>query len=108
MEQPNFDLTGAVVVITGASRGIGRGLAGILARSGATVVVAARDVADVASLVDDLTKEGCRVQSRWMSGTCQPFTHRLVLSCVSTGRIDCDSPSRTPIMGGGHGDLFSE
>lgn len=36
-------LEGKLVVVTGASRGIGRGLAGILAEEGARVVLAARD-----------------------------------------------------------------
>ena len=38
------DLTGRVVIVTGASRGIGKGLAIGLARHGATVVCAARTV----------------------------------------------------------------
>lgn len=39
-----------VVVVTGASRGIGRATAALLAERGATVVAGARDAADLASL----------------------------------------------------------
>ncbi len=47
-------LAGKVIVITGASRGIGRGLAGACARAGASVVVSSRSAASVARTVAEL------------------------------------------------------
>lgn len=43
MEQPTFDLTGAVALVTGASRGIGHDLALALTHAGATVVSGVRN-----------------------------------------------------------------
>ena len=44
----DFDLTGKVCVVTGAGRGIGRGIAEALARHGATVVLTGRTPATLA------------------------------------------------------------
>ena len=40
---PLFDLTGKTAVVTGSTKGIGRAIAGALARHGARVVVSSRD-----------------------------------------------------------------
>lgn len=53
-----FDLTGKVAVVTGGNGGIGRGMARGLARAGARVVVAARDAAKSARVVEELRAIG--------------------------------------------------
>jgi 2-deoxy-D-gluconate 3-dehydrogenase len=64
MEYPDFSLTDRVALITGASQGIGFGIAKALAHAGATVAVAARSLADLERLSEDIRAQG---------GTAVPF-----------------------------------
>ncbi|PAZ15226.1 dehydrogenase [Streptomyces sp. SA15] len=60
-----FSLDGRVAVVTGGSSGIGRAIAGALARAGASVVVVARGEKELAATVDELSADGCR--AAWVS-----------------------------------------
>jgi gluconate 5-dehydrogenase len=53
-----FSLQGKVALVTGASRGLGRSMAGALARAGATVVLAARDEAMLQQAAQEIRAEG--------------------------------------------------
>jgi len=55
-----FRLDGAVAVVTGATRGLGRGFASALGAAGAAVVVVGRDAEACASTVAELGGEGVR------------------------------------------------
>ena len=50
-----------VVIITGASSGIGKAIAIRFAKSGALTVLAARNYEKLTSIAEELTKEGCTV-----------------------------------------------
>ncbi len=55
---PSFSLAGRVALVTGASRGIGRGLAEALAAAGATVAVTARAREDAHAVADSIVTAG--------------------------------------------------
>jgi 2-dehydro-3-deoxy-D-gluconate 5-dehydrogenase len=58
-----FELTDKVALVTGGNGGIGLGMARGLAQAGATVVLAARDVAKCALAVQDLTVDGLKADA---------------------------------------------
>jgi NAD(P)-dependent dehydrogenase (short-subunit alcohol dehydrogenase family) len=60
-----FGLAGRVALVTGGSSGIGRAMAGALARAGASVVLMARHEGPLAETARELQAAGCRVA--WVS-----------------------------------------
>ncbi len=56
--EAQFGLQGKVALVTGSSRGLGRAMAGALARAGAAVIVNGRDAASLAPVVAELVADG--------------------------------------------------
>jgi NAD(P)-dependent dehydrogenase (short-subunit alcohol dehydrogenase family) len=78
-----FSLDGLVAVVTGGSSGIGRAIAGALARAGGSVVIVARGKDRLASAVDDLTSDGCR--AAYVSGDLSSRAGTLAAADASAG-----------------------
>jgi NAD(P)-dependent dehydrogenase (short-subunit alcohol dehydrogenase family) len=58
MSLSNLRLDGQVAIVTGAGRGVGRGIAGVLAEAGATIVCSARTKTEIDETVALIEKAG--------------------------------------------------
>jgi gluconate 5-dehydrogenase len=89
MASPDFSLCGRVAVVTGASRGIGRALAGALAAAGAEVALVARDPVRLEQTRRELADQGCGVHA-FALDVAQPEHIAAVFDAIaaSLGRID--------------------
>jgi NAD(P)-dependent dehydrogenase (short-subunit alcohol dehydrogenase family) len=83
-----IELTGRVALVTGASRGIGKAIAGALARQGAHVVAAGRGD-NAKSVVDEITAAGGKAEAIALDVTEPGANEAAVAGIVQRlGRID--------------------
>lgn len=59
---PNFDLTGKIALITGASKGLGRAMAHSLAQAGAHIALVSRDREKLESVRKEITANGTKAE----------------------------------------------
>ena len=84
-----FDLSGKVAIVTGGSKGLGRTVAGALARAGADVIITSRTQADLDTVATELRQYGHQVLSVRSDVTDEASIHALVQQVVDHfGHID--------------------
>jgi 3-oxoacyl-[acyl-carrier protein] reductase len=83
-----LDLTGKIAIVTGASRGIGRGIASLLASRGAVIVAAAR-ADNAAAVVSEIKQAGGRAEQASVDVTDTAAVKAMVSGTLARhGRID--------------------
>src|SRR5687767_12558791 len=84
-----MDLTGKVALVTGASRGLGKGFALTLARAGCDLIITARDAADCKATVEEIKSLGRRCLSLSLDVRDYDSIQRAVAEAEGAhGRID--------------------
>ena len=96
-----MDLKDKVAIITGASMGIGKAMAHILADEGCHVVAAARSVGKLEQLVADIRAKGRRALAVGTDVADRDSVQRMVAAAMAEfGRIDIQQRGRPGRRGG--------
>ena len=89
MQKDPFDLDGRVALVTGASRGIGRAIAVLLATHGATVAVTSRKAEACEAVAKEIRAAGGKAEAMACHiGDTADITRTIEQLCQRHGRID--------------------
>ena len=105
MSKDLFNLDGDVAIVTGAGRGIGSGIAKVLAQAGASVVCAARRTNEIEQVAREINDAGGRAVAITTDVTDQDAINNLAQSAVDHfGKLDIwvnnagGSPVQMPLV----------
>src|ERR1700721_3258874 len=89
MALEQFNLEGHVAIVTGAGKGVGQGIARVLAEAGATVVGTARTESDIRGTIAGIEDAGGKGLALVADAMSRPDSERVVATAMeSFGRID--------------------
>lgn len=89
MAMEQFQLDGQVAIVTGAGKGVGQGIARVLAEAGATVVGTARTESDIVKTISDIEAAGGKGLALVADAMSRPDGERVVDTTMERyGRID--------------------
>lgn len=89
MALEQFDLSGQVAIVTGAGKGVGQGIAQVLAEAGAAVVGTARTESDIAATISTIERAGGKGIAVVADAMSRPDGERVVATAMQNfGRID--------------------
>jgi NAD(P)-dependent dehydrogenase (short-subunit alcohol dehydrogenase family) len=89
MALEQFNLDGQVAIVTGAGKGVGQGIARVLAEAGATVVGTARTESDIAGTIAGVEEAGGKGLALVADAMSRPDGERVVSTAMERfGRID--------------------
>ena len=83
----DWDLTGRVAVVTGASRGIGRAIAECLAEAGADIVAAGRSAEHLTSLAEEIASHGRRCTTISADVVAEDTPARIIDAAMALGGV---------------------